>query len=181
MTTDSFYADGMTITSTDIRLATAADAADITRVHDLAWRNAYRGIIPGLALEKMISRRGEQWWERNIRRGGAVFVLEVCGVVAGYVSVGRSRMKRLSYSGEIFELYVHPDYQGLGFGKKLLEAGKAILRRNNLDDIAVRVLSDNERAGAFYGSCGGRLVARSHETVDQSKLGVSVYAWMADQ
>jgi len=169
----------MTITSTDIRLATVEDAANITFVHDLAWRNAYRGIIPGLALEKMIARRGEKWWERNIRRGGAVFVLEVGGVLAGYISVGRSRMKRLKHSGEIFELYVHPDYQGLGFGRKLLEAGQAILKRNKLDDIAVRVLSDNERAVAFYGSCGGRLVARSHETVDQSKLRVSVFAWSA--
>ena len=177
MTPDSFYAGVMTTTATDVRLATAEDAAAITAVHDLAWRNAYRGIIPGLALEKMISRRGECWWERNIRRGGAVFVLEVCGVVAGYVSVGRSRIKRLPHTGEIFELYVHPDYQGLGFGKKLLKAGQAILRRNKLDDIAVRVLSDNERATAFYQSCGGKLVARSHETVDQSKLGVSVFGW----
>ena len=177
MAPDSFYIGDMTTKTTDIRLATADDAASITSVHDLAWRNAYRGIIPGLALEKMISRRGEKWWDHNIRRGGAVFVLEVCGVLAGYVSVGRSRMKRLSYSGEIFELYVHPDYQGLGFGKRLLEAGKTILKRNKLDDIAVRVLSDNERATAFYQQCGGKLVARSHETVDQSKLGVSVYAW----
>jgi len=169
----------MTTTSIDIRPATSSDAAGITGVHDLAWRNTYRGIIPGLALEKMIARRGETWWACNIRQGGAVLVLEVCGVVAGYVSVGRSRMKRLRYSGEIFELYVHPDYQGLGFGRKLLEAGHALLRRNKLDDIAVRVLTDNERALAFYETCGGKLVARSHETLGESRLGVSVYAWPA--
>ncbi len=167
----------MSTTSLDIRLAVPEDAAAIAAVHDEAWRNAYRGIIPGVALERMVSRRGETWWAYNIRKGGAVLVLEVCGAVAGYVSVGRSRMSRLSHTGEIYELYVHPDYQGLGFGRKLLDAGKALLRRNKLNDIALRVLSDNDRAIAFYRSCGGRIVARSEETVGQSKLGVSVFAW----
>ena len=168
----------MSTTSADIRIAQADDAAAIAEVHDLAWRNAYRGIIPGVALEKMIVRRGPHWWARNIRRGGAVLVLEAFGTVAGYVSVGRSRMKRLSYSGEIYELYLHPDYQGLGYGRKLLDAGQSILKRNRLGEMAVRVLTENERAIAFYEACGGALVARSHETVGETRLGVSVYGWL---
>ena len=168
----------MSTKSAEIRIAHADDAEAIAQVHDLAWRNAYRGIIPGVALEKMIVRRGPHWWARNIRRGGAVLVLEAFGTVAGYVSVGRSRMKRLTYSGEIYELYLHPEYQGVGFGRRLLEAGQSILKRNRLSDMAVRVLTDNERAAAFYESCGGLLVARSHETVGEERLGVSVYGWV---
>lgn len=167
----------MSTRSSDIRVARVADAAAITAVHDTAWRNAYRGIIPGLTLEKMIARRGPRWWARNIRHGASMCVLEVCGSIAGYVSVGRTRMNRLALEGEIFELYVHPDYQGLGFGRELLGGGRAILHRNRLEGAAVRVLSDNERAVAFYRACGGRLVARSHETLGGCRLEVSVFGW----
>ncbi|MEM8811091.1 MAG: GNAT family N-acetyltransferase [Pseudomonadota bacterium] len=167
----------MTTTSADIRVARPDDAAAITTIHDLAWRNAYRGIIPGITLERMIARRGESWWNFNIRRGGAVLVLEVCGTVAGYISVGRARARTAGLDGEVYELYLHPHYQGLGFGKKLLSAGFALLRRNNLNRIGIRVLADNDAAVAFYRACGGRVVAHQPEKVGDKTLYVSVYGF----
>jgi hypothetical protein len=38
-------------------------------VHDAAWRDAYRGLIPGRELERMIARRGPRWWQSAILRG----------------------------------------------------------------------------------------------------------------
>ena len=38
------------------------DAEEIARVHDASWRDAYRGVIPGVELERMIARRGPAWW-----------------------------------------------------------------------------------------------------------------------
>ncbi len=45
----------------EIRRAKASDAATLAATHDEAWRTAYRGIIPGGELEKLISRRGPVW------------------------------------------------------------------------------------------------------------------------
>ncbi|HXW31228.1 MAG TPA: GNAT family N-acetyltransferase, partial [Xanthobacteraceae bacterium] len=42
----------------EIRRAKPADALAVADTHDEAWRTAYRGIIPGAELEKLISRRG---------------------------------------------------------------------------------------------------------------------------
>ena len=46
----------------------SATKAEIARVHDEAWREAYRGVIPGRELERMIVRRGPAWWRRADRR-----------------------------------------------------------------------------------------------------------------
>src|SRR5436309_6364806 len=50
----------------EIRRAKPADATLVASTHDAAWRTAYRGIIPGPELEKLISRRGPGWWESAI-------------------------------------------------------------------------------------------------------------------
>ena len=44
----------------EIRRAKSSDAAALAATHDEAWRTAYRGIIPGPELDKLINRRGTQ-------------------------------------------------------------------------------------------------------------------------
>ena len=66
----------MTQAAITIRLARPRDAGAVAAVHDDAWREAYRGIIPGRELERMVQRRGPAWWSTIIERGGRVAVLE---------------------------------------------------------------------------------------------------------
>jgi hypothetical protein len=47
----------------EIRRAKVNDAGAIADAHDEALRMAYRGIIPGTQLEKLINRRGPAWWK----------------------------------------------------------------------------------------------------------------------
>ena len=56
----------------EIRRAKPADATLVASTHDAAWRTAYRGIIPGPELEKLISRRGPGWWQNAIAKGSRV-------------------------------------------------------------------------------------------------------------
>src|SRR6266404_138831 len=65
----------MSTTLIEVRPARAADAAAVASTHDEAWRSAYQGIIPGAELEKLINRRGPQWWDSAIRKGSRVSVL----------------------------------------------------------------------------------------------------------
>ena len=62
----------MSTTLIEVRRAKASDAAGLAATHDEAWRTAYRGIIPGAELEKLVSRRGPAWWENAIRKGSRV-------------------------------------------------------------------------------------------------------------
>ena len=52
----------MSTTLIEIRRAKASDAADVAGTHDEAWRAAYQGFIPGNELDKLINRRGPEWW-----------------------------------------------------------------------------------------------------------------------
>ena len=108
----------------EIRRAKPADAKAIAAVHDAAWRTAYRGLIPGVELERMVERRGPRWWDAAIRRGSRLSVLLVGDDLAGYVNYGGNRAKSLPYGGEIYEIYLQPLYQGLGFGQRLFSAAR---------------------------------------------------------
>ena len=126
----------------EVRPARTADAAEIAATHDEAWRSAYQGIIPGAELEKLINRRGPQWWNGAIRKGSRVSVLSFGDKIAGYANYGRNRARSLHFDGEIYELYLRPEFQGLGFGRRLFSAAKRDLTQSGLKSMVVWALSD---------------------------------------
>jgi len=167
----------MTIRTIRIRVAEPADAAEVAGVHDAAWMEAYRGIIPGPHLDRMVRRRGPAWWANAIRRSSRIAVLDVGDKIAGYASYGRNRAASLPYRGEIFELYLAPEYQGLGFGRRLFNAAQRELAQNGFTSFVVWSLADNERAIAFYGKLGGLLVGRAHETFGTASRERLAFGW----
>lgn len=167
----------MTTGLIEIRRAKTSDAAAIAAVHDAAWRASYRGLIPGLELERMVERRGPRWWDAAIRRGSRLSVLRVGEDVAGYVNYGGNRAKSLPYGGEIYEIYLHPLYQGLGFGQRLFAAARRDLTLARLDGLVVWALAENENAVGFYRALGGQPVASSTEQFGSKTLDKTAFAW----
>lgn len=161
----------------EIRRAKPADAAAIAAVHDAAWRTAYRGLIPGVELERMVLRRGPRWWDAAIRRGSRLSVLLVGDDLAGYVNFGGNRTKSLPYGGEIYEIYLQPLYQGLGFGQRLFSAARRDLALARLDGLVVWALAENENAVGFYKALGGQPVASSAERFGAKSLDKIAFAW----
>ena len=161
----------------EVRQAKIADAAAVASTHDEAWRAAYQGIIPGAELEKLINRRGPQWWESAIRKGSRVSVLSFGDTVAGYANYGRNRARSLQFEGELYELYLRPEFQGLGFGRKLFTSARRDLAQSGLRSTVVWALSDNETALEFYRHLGGRMVARSSERFGDKTLDKVAFAW----
>ncbi|WP_165901645.1 GNAT family N-acetyltransferase [Ancylobacter aquaticus] len=163
----------------ETRRARPADAGDIADIHDSAWRFAYRGLIPGAELEKMILRRGPLWWQTALKRGSRVIVLTFGDAVAGYANVGRNRARGLPFEGEIYELYLRPEYQGLGFGRRLFGDARKELASAGFDGLAVWALAANEPALGFYRAMGGLGVARSTETFGGRALEKLAFGWNA--
>ena len=90
-------------------------------------------------------------------------VLDFADAIAGYASYGRNRMPPLTYSGEIFELYVAPEYQGGGLGRRMFEAAQRDLAEHGYPTFVVWALAGNDRAVGFYRRLGGRIVRRAPE------------------
>ena len=119
----------MSVDVAHIRPARPKDASSLAAAYEEAWRGAYQGIIPHLSLERMLARRGLRWWESALRKRTPLLVLDFGGEAAGYVTYGRCRLGRTPFQGEIFELYLHPIYQGLGLGEKLFDGARIAPRR----------------------------------------------------
>jgi ribosomal protein S18 acetylase RimI-like enzyme len=167
----------MSTTLIEVRRAKASDASAIASTHDEAWRAAYQGIIPGPELDKLINRRGAHWWDSAIRKGSRISILAFGDMVAGYANYGRNRARSLYYDGEIYELYLRPEFQGLGFGRKLFGAVRRDLAQSGLQSMVVWALSDNAPALGFYRSLGGKAVARSSEQFGSRMLDKVAFAW----
>ena len=161
----------------EIRRAKPADAVAVAETHDEAWRTAYQGVIPGIELEKLIQRRGPDWWDSAIRKGSRVSILAFGDKVAGYANYGRNRARSLFYDGEIYELYLRPEYQGLGFGRRLFTSAHRDLAQSGLKSLVVWALSDNDPAVEFYRALGGKAVARSSERFGDRSLDKVAFAW----
>src|SRR6185295_18797403 len=160
-----------------IRPARLKDAAALAAAYEEAWRSAYQGIIPHISLQRMLARRGLRWWERALRKRTPLLVLDFGGEAAGYVTYGRCRLGRSPFQGEIFELYMHPIYQGLGLGEKLFQGARKRLLDLHLRGLLVWALSDNDGACAFYLSLGGKPVAEGAERFGEVSLRKVAFAW----
>lgn len=162
-----------------VRKAVPSDATALAEVFGESWRGAYAGIIPSIHLEDMIRRRGKGWWTGAIRAGEGLIVLDVGRKVAGYASFGlaRSRSRRANVQGEIYELYLHPHYQGLGLGERMFESCRYRLDLRGLDGLIVWALEDNIQAIDFYWRRGGRPIAETRERFGRAELNKIAFVW----
>jgi ribosomal protein S18 acetylase RimI-like enzyme len=90
-------------------------------------------------------------------------ILEIGDALCGYASYGRNRVPALGYGGEIFELYLAPEYQGGGFGRRMFDAARKDLADHGYRSLVVWALAENDRALGFYKRLGGRIVRRAPE------------------
>ena len=159
----------MSTTLIEIRRAKSADALDVAETHDEAWRAAYQGIIPGNELDKLINRRGPDWWDSAIRKGSRITILQFGDRIAGYANYGRNRARSLFYDGEIYEIYLRPEFQGLGFGRRLFSAARKDLNQSGLEEPG--------RVGAVRQRTGNGILSRTWRPRGRAILGT---LWQQD-
>jgi len=163
--------------SIEVRRAEPQDALAVSAVHRAAWIAAYAGIIPHRSLVRMIERRREDWWRRATRGPSTVLVLEVAGKIAGYATVGRNRVDALKQEGEIYELYLLPEYQGIGLGSYFFRECRGVLRALNMAGMVVWCLEENDNSVTFYRAMGGMDVAEGMEDFGDKSLKKLGFIW----
>ncbi len=160
----------------NVRNGAASDADQLAHIHNLSWRDAYCGVISRGDLDMLVKRRNAPWWRRALINRQNILVIEVGGTVGGYAMYGCAR-GQFAQQGEIFELYLGPEYQGLGLGELLFEGCRARLDSRSFNGLVVWALRDNVAAISFYRRRGGRVVTRRCEMVGESQVEKVALVW----
>lgn len=138
-----------------IRAAEASDAAAMSRIHALGWKQAYVGIVPQEYLDGLQHDFWVPAFEKWLRQGKVqAKLLYEDAVPAACIAYGPSREDSLPGWGEVVSLYVHPNHLRKGYGKKLLLAGLRELAEAGHPSAYLWVLEENKKARAFYKALG---------------------------
>ncbi len=163
--------------SIDVRRAEPQDARAISMAHRESWGQAYAGIIPHRSLIQMLERRGESWWRKATSGPATLLVLDVAGQIAGYATIGLNRARALPYDGEIYEIYLRPEYQGIGLGRKLFGESRRLLKSLGCEGLVVWCLEDSEHAMRFFSRHGGEDLAEGVEDFGGTDLRKIGFVW----
>lgn len=169
-----------------IRRARTSDAPAIGRVYVETWQATYPGLLPDMMLAQMSDVRHSALWSRTLADpAGArsVFVAEdedrgvvgfgQCGPVRDPPEGLNGTEKRV---GEVYLLYVEPDFQNRGIGRRLLDTLFRQLHADGFDTAVLWMLAGNSTR-FFYEALGGEEVGQRTDTMAGRDVDEIAYAW----
>ena len=131
------------------KMETDAEISGKAYVHWASWHEAYPGLVSSAYLDKLTLEKCKELayrWRDNI------LVAKDGERVVGFAGYG-TRDDAAEF-GEVFALYVLPDYWGTGVAQALMDV--TLYALNAYNTIRLWVLRDNPRAIRFYEKCGFR-------------------------
>ncbi|UCZ54934.1 GNAT family N-acetyltransferase [Bacillus shivajii] len=166
-----------------IRQATTDDWKGIARVHVDCMRTAYQDILPSKVIEKFTYTDREERWQKDLPKstsGGTMtfVVVDTQDNVVGFALGGTMRDPRLriKYTGELYGIYIHPDVQGQGLGKKLFESIAEFLSSLHHSRMALWTFEDHPSCD-FFKSLHGNEVYNKKTTIAGNELNEHAYGW----
>ncbi len=163
-----------------IRTATVADASGIARVHVATSRAAYRTLVPPAAMERLSFPERAHCWESILgaRPHGtqAWVAMPTSGGAVGFAAAGHARDHDLGCDSELYTIYVLPEHQRRGIGKRLFQAVVSAARAQRSRSMMAWVLAGNP-SRAFFETLGGRQVALAHLRIEGARLTKVAYSW----
>ena len=130
----------------------------VARVHVRAWQIAYRGLLPDAYLDRLLAEDRAQSYDfasHDPLKSWTVVAAEGL-VIHGFATVAPSRDADLAGYGELYALYVDPEYWGRGVGVVLMKAARGRLFELGFVSANLWLLAGNARAGRFYEIDGWR-------------------------
>lgn len=142
------------------RKANVEDVHEMVTVNLETWQSTYGKFMSTELLERRTKDR--LIMERNyielIQKYDQIYVVEADGVVIGYISFGPSEMEGYEKYGEVYTFYILEEYQGRGFGTKMLNIAFNKMKEQGYGDVVITCLWDNVDGINFYKSHGGKIV-----------------------
>jgi len=122
----------------------------------LAWREAYRGVVPDDYLDGLSIVQSESQWTKRLEAGEPeVFVAEESHRVINRVHLGATRDENAGpRTGEIYGVNVLPSHWSMGAGRALCRYAQQRLVELGYSRVTLWTLSANSRAIRLYQHLG---------------------------
>lgn len=166
-----------------IRKAVIDDYEGIAKVHVDSFQSAYADLLPSETLTKFTYENRAMRWKKdlpNALTGGTMtFVAEdKDGKIVGFALGGtmRDARLRLGYIGEVYGIYIHPDAEGQGLGKKLLESVAQHLASQDFPSMGLWTFHEHPSCRFFEG-LGGKQIYNKQTTIAGKVLKEVAYGW----
>ncbi len=166
-----------------LRRATVADAEAIAAIRIEGWRTTYRGMIPDSYLDNMNAPENVLHW-RTILQAMATKEDTLCVYVAvsedqiiGFVSAVKLPEAKLDMDGEINAIYIRPQWQRSGIGKRMMHKAARSLQAMGCQRCVIWVIDGNSQARNFYEELGGEILIEQDFSWDGLDLTEVAYGW----
>ena len=135
------------------------DFAAVQALYLRTWRTAYRDLLPAgfLGQLSVTSWHPQQRWQRTF------LAITAGGQIVGVCSYGPGRQPERQGWGEIYSLYVDPDFEGQGIGGQLFTAAIKQLQ-SDYTKLYLIVLTNNQTARTFDAHHGFHAVGAAEDT-----------------
>ncbi len=162
-----------------IREAHPGDARDIADVHVRSWRATYRNLLPGTYLRYLHRKRMTGSMMNGLLDPQYIYLVaeDPPEQVVAYICGGPERTGNPIYRGEIYELYVLPDFQRRDIGRRLMSALARRFHQRRYYAALVWVLAGNPNR-RFYERIGGLYLQTKTISFAGKRLQAAAYGWI---
>jgi GNAT superfamily N-acetyltransferase len=150
----------------------------VARVHLLSWRESFAGIVPPAFLNKMSVKKRAEAFEKGFSAPFyRMYVAEAVerGIV-GFADFGEPREDIDGYEGELYAIYLLPEFQRKGIGERLFNLGVEFLKGDGKDSMYLLALAVSPYR-SFYEKMGGQIVGRKQVEIEGRLYDELVYGW----
>lgn len=133
------------------RQATIKDAEAIVNVHITTWKYSYKGFIADEELAKRLPTPERIQKMQDAIQQQLFYVAEIDNQIVAFSGLHGE----LGSTSEIGLMYVLPQYQGLGIGRRLFQDFLKIIKHNGCEKVEVWTMKKSPQSVSFYKNMGG--------------------------
>ncbi len=160
-----------------IRTTTGADAEAIQAVAMRAWESTYRDLVPEPSRREYLAKAYDLDWLRQCHQRPDLrgFLLEQDGQPAGFAMLSLGDPAEDPPGAVLRSLYLLPQTQQQGQGRKMLEAVIAAARSAGAPWLWVAVHAELKAARVWYEKQGFAYDGPAETTMGHEKVKMAVY------
>ena len=170
--------DSIEVMDIAFREATASDSLAVAKAHVRSWRESFAGIVPQAFLDKMsIDQRAEAFEKRFSDDSYKMYVAGVPGRgIVGFADFGEPRERIGKYEGELYAIYLLPEFQRKGIGGRLFRLGVEFFISRGKGSMYLLALEVSPYR-KFYEKLGGQVIGKKSIVIEGLIYDEVVYGW----